>query len=320
MPRKVSNDPYCKKPIYSIPYKASKHHYVIVYKLFTFFDDNYYEVKKVKNLYHYMSINQKKSIILYKYYEIENFDFDCIQTFKEEKSTYCIPDLPEFYRIIESKYNIEGTIPRINRSKNPCIKCKHHRFTPSNNDEMISHLKECDTYEYTLFGESVPKNLLQGKKKSNVTIINNTNTQNIYNNYVSFRQTGDFIRSKLSVEQKREILNSIDKVGELVKLHFQYDEVKNNIVLKNISPYKSCEIFDGKSFIVVNNHEIFRYYVMDQLDTLDYFAVVDVKDPVLTRRLERYDDHIRKNDKHMLAMINKTMLQVKAEISKIKKK
>ena len=30
---------------------------------------------------------------------------------------------------------------------------------------------------------------------------------------------------------------------------------------------------------------------MDQLDTLDYFAVVDVKDPVLTRRLERYDDH-----------------------------
>ena len=35
---------------------------------------------------------------------------------------------------------------------------------PSNNDEMISHLKECDTYEYTLFGESVPKNLLQGKE------------------------------------------------------------------------------------------------------------------------------------------------------------
>ena len=265
------------------------------------------------------SVYKNKNLLILKYYEIENFDFDILNDYKNGRA-YMIQDLENVYTLINERYNTTPTTPELNHPRNPCIYCKTHRYYPGSNDEMISHLKECDTYEYTLFGESVPKNLLQGKKKSNVTIINNTNTQNIYNNYVSFRQTGDFIRSKLSVEQKREILNSIDKVGELVKLHFQYDEVKNNIVLKNISPYKSCEIFDGKSFIVVNNHEIFRYYVMDQLDTLDYFAVVDVQDPVLTRRLERYDDHIRKNDKHMLAMINKTMLQVKAEISKIKKK
>ena len=110
------------------------------------------------------------------------------------------------------------------------------------------------------------------------------NTQNIYNNYVAFRQTGDFIRSKLSLEKKIEILNTIDKIGALVDLHFEYDEVKNNILLKNTSPYKSCQIYNGKSFVVASNQELFRFYIMDFLDTLDYFAVEDIGDKDLIRR------------------------------------
>ena len=317
MPKNTERKPYKVKFIQKLP--SISNDYVAIIKTDLNLFDSSIGILKTRNLHNYICQHKSLNIIVIQYYIIKDYDPTAFSEFHEQDFYYKNLDIDQIASVLKNKYNVQPIIP-ISNYKNPCIKCKTHRFTPSNNDEMISHLKECDTYEYTLFGESVPKNLLQGKKKSNVTIINNTNTQNIYNNYVSFRQTGDFIRSKLSVEQKREILNSIDKVGELVKLHFQYDEVKNNIVLKNISPYKSCEIFDGKSFIVVNNHEIFRYYVMDQLDTLDYFAVVDVKDPVLTRRLERYDDHIRKNDKHMLAMINKTMLQVKAEISKIKKK
>ena len=312
MPKKIENkQPYVKKPLYSLPYKSSNNHYLIILKTVNILHNNKYIVKKIKNLYHYMSVNYDKCIVLYRYYEIKDFDYSCIKVFKENANIYTISDLNVFYDVIETKYNIVGYTPKINYEKNPFTTCHSHKFDPEGNEDMLHHLQTCDTYMFTLFNKPIPKEINK-KKTPNVCVTINNNTQNnVYNNYISFRETGDFLRSKLTFEEKKKILCGIDKVGEMVKRHFDFEEIKNNIRLKNVSPYKSCQIYDGKTFVVKNNFEIFRYYIMDQLDALEMIATVDVQDENLIKRLDRYDHYIRKSHKNMLALVNQTILQVK---------
>ena len=309
---------YNNRSIYKLPrdYK----NYVIFLREVNILDKEIFEIKQIRDFRKYMTNNFQQKMLILKYF-INDKNINIEEFFKNYRcdltGMYKSDNLNKIFEDLKSQ-GVEILEPKLNL-KNTNLKCCNSYLYL--NSDLIEHAKTCNNIRFQLWNEKVPKDLKKQQNKKNINVtINNNNTQNIYHNYVSFRQTGDFIRSKLSVEQKRDILNSIDKVGELVKLHFQYDEVKNNIVLKNISPYKSCEVFNGKCFIFVNNKECFRYYVLDQLDTLDYFAVVDVKDPVLTRRLEKYDENIRKNDKNMMAMINKTMLQVKGHINKLKQK
>ena len=177
---------------------------------------------------------------------------------------------------------------------------------PSTNKDVCKHLEDCDIYKYTLFGEEIPKHLKPCKKNvTNNLIINNT-----YNYHTSFRETGDYIRNNITEEQQLAILNSIDKISEMVKYHFMFPEIAGNIRLKNTSPYSTCEIFDGKTFKNVNNFDTFRYYVLDHLDSLDYMAYY-LKNDKITRALEKYDDNIRKNDQNMAKCIKKTIKDVK---------
>ena len=165
MPRKAFNNPYCKKPLYQLNTKASKNHYIAFLKEERMILSNIVLVIKTKNLYHYMStsVYKNKKLLILKYYEIENFDFDLLNEYKRGRA-YMIQDLEKVYTLINELYNTTPKTPELNYTRNPYIYCKTHRFTPSSNAEMISHLKECDTYEYTLFGESIPKHLKVKKR------------------------------------------------------------------------------------------------------------------------------------------------------------
>ena len=91
------------------------------------------------------------------YYLIKDYDTTTFSEFHEQ-DFYYKDQINQISSVLKNIYNVKPIIPMLNY-KNLCIKCKLHRYTPHNNEEMISHLKECYSYEYTLFGEVMPKHL-----------------------------------------------------------------------------------------------------------------------------------------------------------------
>jgi hypothetical protein len=93
----------------------------------------------------------------------------------------------------------------------------------------------------------------------------------------------------------------------MVKRQFTFDEIKDTIRVKNVNMYTGKSIvFDGKNFVTKQNKDVFYYYVLDMLDSLDYQAF-GLKDPSLIDNLERYDNRIRCNDKIMRSKIESTI-------------
>lgn len=296
---------YCKKPIYVFNRKSSKTHYIVVTSRPEMLNNNLVIVVKTKNIYQKMSILKNINLLILRYYEIENFDFSILEPFKENKDTY----RADIYNIIETIYDVKPSFPDLNIAKNSCLDCELHGFVPRNNKQMIDHLKICKTYKYSLFSLPVPKYLEPSKNRSanlNVTI---NNTQNNFS-YISYRRTGDFIREHITKDDQVSILNSMDKLGEMIKRHFQFPEIAGNIRVKNTSPYNTCEVYNGKDFVVVDNQEAFRYYICDHLDSMDYMAYY-LKDDRLTRNLESYDKNLRQNDSNMNKCIKKTIKTLK---------
>jgi hypothetical protein len=299
-----NKEPYSKKPLYCIPYSSSKYYYIVILKKINLLYNNIYIVKKIKNLYSYLSKNNKENLILIKYYEIENFDMSLLNDYKKDKCIFKIDDIETLYSVIEQKYGVVGKYPSLNLNSNKLIECKFCKFFPYDSEELLAHLYNCETYRYTLFGLDVPKHLQPSKKSCrdvNVTF----NTTNNYT-YVNYRMTGDYIRANISDDDKVYILNSMDKLGEMMKRHFQFPEIAGNIRVKNISPYGTCEVFNGSDFVVQDNKDAFRYYIQDHLDSMDYMAYA-LKDDRVTRNLEKYDNNIRNNDQNMNKCIKKTI-------------
>ena len=311
MPIKSKNNLVKIKPniksIFKIPLKK-QNYLAIIKNIENFKNDNLYHIINVTNLRHYFHNHSKKRLILISYFIVNNdFDisyFDDLRLHSTNK--YMINDITELKSNLKKLYNIEEQEVILNHDKNnnlTCKKCSYNNFTL---DMLCNHLKECESFRYTLFGEPVPKELRKSKK----TVTNNLIINNTYNYHTSFRKTGDYIRDNISTEQQLAILNSIDKISEMVKYHFMFPEIAENIRIKNTSPYSTCEIFDGKTFKNVNNFDTFRYYVLDHLDSLDYMAYY-LKNDKITRALEKYDDNIRKNDQNMAKCIKKTIKDVK---------
>jgi hypothetical protein len=180
-----------------------------------------------------------------------------------------------------------------------------------------------------LFGEEVPKHL-RTSKATVKKVFNTTNNINVTNNYqfnISVRQVGDYLREKLPDSEKIRILNSMDKIGEMVRQHFLFPEINRTLCVKNSNMYTGQSVcFNGKDFVTKPNKDVFEYYIMDLLDSCDYFAddfkKADSLDKNeidrLIRNLDKYDSNIRKNDKVMRQKIQTTIAQVKDLQGKIK--
>lgn len=119
----------------------------------------------------------------------------------------------------------------------------------------------------------------------------------------------------------------MDKLGEMVKTHFTFPEINRTLYVKNSNMYTGNSIcFNGKDFVTKPNCDVFEYYIMDLLDSCDYFAY-DFKKaeyfekPEIDRlieNLDKYDSNIRKNEKHMRQKIQSTIAQVKSLQGNIK--
>ena len=317
MPSKKKNN-YTKvkpnnKSIFKLP--LEKKNYVAVVKYANLMKDNVYILVNVKNLRFYFQNNKDKKLILICYFVLPfNTDLSFLDKFIL-KGFFVIENVDDFKTEFKKFYNVEEEIILLNSKNITNLCCPKCDVTVIEHSVLINHLKECESFRYTLFGEEVPKELKKSKKNmtnnlTKKTVTNNLIINNTYNYHTSFRKTGDYIRDNISTEQQLAILNSIDKISEMVKYHFMFPEIAENIRIKNTSPYSTCEIFDGKTFKNVNNFDTFRYYVLDHLDSLDYMAYY-LKNDKITRALEKYDDNIRKNDQNMAKCIKKTIKDVK---------
>lgn len=299
---------YSRKFLYKVP-RDSKNYIAIFKNTSNINLISEYIIIKCKNLYSYLCNHKQDKLFLLKYFELHNksVNMSFFNDRYENSDQYYIIDHPieDLYTAIETTFNVKRIDYKLNR-KNNCISCDKCIFKPQCNEDIFIHYRNCKTYRYTLFGEEPPKALLK-KEKQNVNITVNNTT---YNYNISFRATGDFIRDKLSDSEKLMILQSRDKVGLMVEEHFKHPEIKGNIIIKNTSPYSTCRVFDGNDFTIKKNQDIFKYYIFDHLDSLDYMAF-DLKNDRISRNLEKYDNNIRNDEKRLRDMIAKTILQVK---------
>ena len=330
MYKKSEKKPYYTKSIYEhLP--KDKNPYVIVYKNLLIIDaDDEFFIQTVTNVYKYISNHKKDKIILLKYYPISDaiFDESILDSFCSDTSTnlFVTDDIQKIYNILEVNLGNPGSEPKLNRRKNLNLNCSYSnsdcKFRPKNIVDVLTHTQNCKIYQYTLFGEEVPKHLRPTKATVNKIVNNNTtNHINVTNNYqfnISVRQIGDFLREKLPDEEKIRILNSMDKIGEMVRQHFLFPEINRTLRVKNSNMYTGhSTCFDGKEFVTKPNKDLFYYYILDHLDSLDFMAY-DLKDDRVTRNLEKYDDNIRKNEKNMREKIQQTIATVKDLQDKIK--
>lgn len=317
---------YTTKSMYVLPKNSQS--YVVILQTLELLNSTEYLIIKVRNLYKYMSRHKKDNLFIIKYYVIDDFDISIFEEYNNINS-YTFEKEDIIYEIIKGKYNNLGVTPRLNFTKNKNIFCSNCKYLPKTIHELSKHLKECDCYFYTLFGEEVPKHL-RTSKSTVKKVFNTTNNINVTNNYqfnISVRQVGDFLREKLPDSEKIRILNSMDKIGEMVRQHFLFPEINRTLCVKNSNMYTGHSVcFDGKDFVTKPNRDVFEYYIMDLLDSCDYFAD-DFKKAEslekseidrLIRNLDKYDSNIRKNDKVLREKIQRTIAQVKDLQGKIK--
>ena len=318
MSKLETKKPYSNKSIYNLP--SEKDDYLVVLQSVDDIKSSCYTISVVKYLKNYIQKAKNKRMYLICYFSKTNIDINVLEEYREATKLYIFENLDILNKIIADKYNINPIYPKLNRKPNPLLTCKYcQTLQMKNNEDMVDHLSHCYKFRYTLFGLDVPKESL--KCRGTKIINNTTNHINVTNNYqfnISVRQIGDFLREKLPDEEKIRILNSMDKIGEMVRQHFLFPEINRTLRVKNSNMYTGhSTCFDGKEFVTKPNKDLFYYYILDHLDSLDFMAY-DLKDDRVTRNLEKYDDNIRKNEKNMREKIQQTIATVKDLQDKIK--
>jgi hypothetical protein len=331
MSKLESKKPYSMKSIYDLP--TEKANYLVVLQSADDISSTCYIISVVKYLKNYIQKAKNKRMFLVCYFVKENINVDVLEQYREDTKIYIFENLDILNKIIEEKFNVNPIYPKIHRKPNPLLNCRYcETMQMRTNDDIIQHLLDCYKFRYTLFGLDVPKECLKytTTKATVKKVFNTTNNINVTNNYqfnISVRQVGDFLREKLPDSEKIRILNSMDKIGEMVRQHFLFPEINRTLCVKNSNMYTGHSVcFDGKDFVTKPNRDVFEYYILDLLDSCDYFAD-DFKKAEslekseidrLIRNLDKYDSNIRKNDKVMREKIQRTIAQVKDLQGKIK--
>lgn len=334
MSRKSTKSKECfkRKFLYNLP-RESCYYLMILKNYQNFYVENEYIILKTKNIYTYFTNHKKNKLFLLNHFKCDNdFNIDFLSQYAHEsgsRNLYNISSpIEDLYSKIEKTLFTQSSKYKFNKT-NEMLTCNDCFFNPQKNEELFQHLLDCKIYQHTLFGEEVPKHL-RTSKATVKKVFNTTNNINVTNNYqfnISVRQVGDYLREKLPDSEKIRILNSMDKIGEMVRQHFLFPEINRTLCVKNSNMYTGQSVcFNGKEFVTKPNKDVFEYYIMDLLDSCDYFAddfkKADSLDKSeidrLIRNLDKYDSNIRKNDKVMRQKIQTTIAQVKDLQGKIK--
>ena len=302
-----------QKNIYNVPREPNDYLIISKSSLEHQLENNHiYNVASVR--YFSKFINRNKKIFISRYYICKNFDFDLLKDYRmaNSKKTFCFPSETFIDNIMKDKYDKDPIIPNLNFDYNKNLFCHKCKITCYTNNSMIDHLRDCEIYIYTLFGEEIPKQFTKNTSNitNNVTINNNVTVNNT--NYIGFRRSGNELLNLLDDQQKLKILRSMNKVNDLIDLQWTYPHLQNiRVFNKNLYSGSGCEIFDPnkKEFSTAITKECIRYLITDRLDDIDYMAY-DTNDTDLIERNNRYDNNIRSNDKRMTSLMHKTVNQL----------
>ena len=152
-----------------------KNPYVIVYKKLSIIDayDEFF-IQTVTNVYKYISNHKKDKIILLKYYPISDaiFDESILDSFCSDTSTnlFVTDDIQKIYNLLEVNLGNAGSEPKLNRGKNLNLNCSYSnsdcKFRPKNLVDVLTHAQNCKIYQYTLFNQEIPKEVIKALKNT----------------------------------------------------------------------------------------------------------------------------------------------------------
>ena len=169
MPKSNVKKPYAIKSIYKkIP--KGKNNYLIIYKELHTIRENFYYIKTVNNLNSFLYNNKKRKPLLFRYYVLhhdETFKFSILDHCRHRFGDYLyeIDNIERVYPLITENIECDSIQPELNMRLNPSIRCDC-KFLPDCIVELHDHLLCCPTYEYTLFGEEIPKEVIKAMKNT----------------------------------------------------------------------------------------------------------------------------------------------------------
>ena len=189
-----------EKLIYIIP--VEKKFYTVILKNIQNFHDKHYTIIQVKNLRHFFQNHKNEKFVMISYFVSTIFiDLKIYDDLHIYKNIYNIIDIKKFINDLEEKYELQEEKIQPNLT-NPNLTCSYCKKMMSNNTELLNHLETCKTFQYTLFGEPIPKELKVKKveksnkyeldfKKKNEFVLNEIKSRNLFvkieNNNLSFR-------------------------------------------------------------------------------------------------------------------------------------
>ena len=263
-----------QKSIFSLP--NTKQNYILILKQAQYFKDNIYTIKQIKNLRLFFHNNKKWKYIIINYFVSTNrIDMSLLKKY-EINSLYKIEDYSEFIKDINQIYDIENQKINLNVKINENIACAYCKSNIVEHDDLLKHLFYCKTYEYTLFGEEIPKHLKPCKSKE----------------CENFRYTlfGEPVPKEILKRQKKR-LPPPHKVKE--PRDYKTDPAfVLYIEMKKMKNLKKAFINELKNIVKKNQAERQVIYIASttEMQNLNYFKVGGVKtESNLKARLSQYN-------------------------------
>ena len=129
-----------------------------------YIDSDRFVIITTKDIRQYFHRRKNEKIFLLKCFTYTEFNIDFIKEYKILQYSYKIPNIDVFLnKLIDTYPQIKEIEIMPNHVINKNLNCcSDSMYT---NEKLICHLKECESFRYTLFGEPVPKEVLKRRKK-----------------------------------------------------------------------------------------------------------------------------------------------------------
>ena len=261
-------------------------------------EKGYYKIIKSKDLYLYLSKNKKENLILIKYYEIENFDLSLLNDYIVTKNIYEFQNINKLYEIIQNKYNNNGKYPLLNIGKNKSIQCTLCNYLPISSDDLVKHLYDCRTYQYTLFSQEIPKYLKPCQNK--IKIIDLSKCKKIHQEKFSF-----CLNEIKLIQYKNHLPVFIDNNNLSFDTNYFLTSDEDYIFTPNILYVAKSEAWDNDIFKIgiVNSICIlkkrFQVYNTGRLKGKDFMLCVCIFPVLKPFELEKQLRHFLLKDYHL---------------------
>ena len=292
----MKSKPYIKS-IYKLP--SEKLFYTVIIKDLQYKNDNKYIIKQVKDLRNFMHKHNKQKYIIILYFKnIDSYlDLSILKKYNRSSDLYEINDLNSITKTIESNYVINYEKPKINFDKNENVICKICKIITDTNDELLNHLETCKTFQYTLFGEPIPKEL---KVKNKIKIIDLSKCKKIHQEKFSF-----CLNEIKLIQYKNHLPVFIDNNNLSFDTNYFLTSDEDYIFTPNILYVAKSEAWDNDIFKIgiVNSICIlkkrFQVYNTGRLKGKDFMLCVCIFPVLKPFELEKQLRHFLLKDYHL---------------------